>query len=635
MGKVCLRLLKATVVSYLLLVISASLCFAEDSQFNISYDTTYSLDTKGTSAVTQVITIQNKETQSFASSYTLTVIGKKAKNISAFQIIETNNKQKKEDLSFSVNDLKSGQEIIISFPNPIVGKDKSRTFTVSYIVDNTAQKNGEVWDVTIPKLANPEQVLDYKLTVSVPSSFGNPAYISPQPKNRTSSTSTQIFTFEKDDLIKAGVIASFGEFQIYNFSINYHIENPNSQKGEVTIALPPDTNYQRVYYENIDPKPTKLYLDDDGNWIGSYFLYPQEQRNVLVQLKAQVFAKPQEYYFHNKGVDYPFYLQGNDVWPTGNSEILKLARENKTPKSIYETVINTLSYDYSRVGENAKRLGAGEALIQPDKALCMEYTDLFVSIARAAGIPAREVNGYAYTENSKLQPLSLVADVLHSWPEYWDSERNIWQPVDPTWEDTTGGVDYFNKFDLSHVTFAIHGKDPKLPYPAGSYKTDNNTKDVQVEFGNLPQDKEPKTVIKIGNFPFLELPFRPIERTFHLENIGKVALYNVPITVSSEGVQLFSESKKEILFLGPYSQADISVSIKPSLIPSFKPMRINIIAGEESLEYDIPAGQVYGVQAIAIFTILLGLAIFSFSSVHIMPKAVAKVRKKYGHSRKH
>ena len=94
----------------------------------------------------------------------------------------------------------------------------------------------------------------------------------------------------------------------------------------------------------------------------------------------------------------------------------------------------------------------------------MEFTDLFITIARSAGIPAREVNGFAYTENPDIQPLSLVNDVLHAWPEYYDSEKGVWIPVDPTWGSTTGGVDYFSKLDLRHFTFVVHGKDSTKPY---------------------------------------------------------------------------------------------------------------------------------------------------------------------------
>jgi len=53
-------------------------------------------------------------------------------------------------------------------------------------------------------------------------------------------------------------------------------------------------------------------------------------------------------------------------------------------------------------------------------AVCLEYTDLFVTLARAAGIPSRSIEGFAYTKNSRLRPLSLVDDVLHAWVQYYD-----------------------------------------------------------------------------------------------------------------------------------------------------------------------------------------------------------------------
>lgn len=149
-------------------------------------------------------------------------------------------------------------------------------------------------------------------------------------------------------------------------------------------------------------------------------------------------------------------------------------------KLIYQYVVNSLKYDSSRLTENIDRLGALTTLSNPESAVCMEFSDLFITLARAAGIPARELNGYAYTANPKLRPLSLTKDVLHAWPEYWDEGRG-WVMVDPTWENTTGGVDYFSKLDLNHFTFVIKGISSTRPVPAGSYKyAQEDSHDVKV-----------------------------------------------------------------------------------------------------------------------------------------------------------
>ena len=112
-------------------------------------------------------------------------------------------------------------------------------------------------------------------------------------------------------------------------------------------------------------------------------------------------------------------------------------------------------------------MGALSALNNPTSAVCLEFTDLFVALSRAAGIPAREIDGYAYTNNAHDRPLSLTEDVLHAWPEYYDFDKKAWIMVDPTWGNTTGGIDYFNALDFDHIAFVIKGENSGYPIPAG------------------------------------------------------------------------------------------------------------------------------------------------------------------------
>jgi hypothetical protein len=56
---------------------------------------------------------------------------------------------------------------------------------------------------------------------------------------------------------------------------------------------------------------------------------------------------------------------------------------------------------------------------------CVQHSMLFVSLARAAGIPAREVGGLAYLKAGKPRL------GWHAWAEYHDGKQ--WVSVDPTW----------------------------------------------------------------------------------------------------------------------------------------------------------------------------------------------------------
>jgi len=147
-------------------------------------------------------------------------------------------------------------------------------------------------------------------------------------------------------------------------------------------------------------------------------------------------------------------------------------------------VVNSLDYDFDVIQKDyVQRNGALKALNKEVPAACMEFTDLFITLARSAGIPARELNGYAINvyQNVSL-PLSIKlksGDFLHSWPEYYDPNFG-WVPVDPTWGNTSQ-LDFFSKLDNSHFAFVIKGRDSEYPLPAGFYRTDDNKKLVEVD----------------------------------------------------------------------------------------------------------------------------------------------------------
>ena len=65
---------------------------------------------------------------------------------------------------------------------------------------------------------------------------------------------------------------------------------------------------------------------------------------------------------------------------------------------------------------------------------CTEFADLFTTLARASGLPARTVIGLAYQEESQ-------AFALHAWNEV--AIDGFWRSVDPTWGETRTGAARF------------------------------------------------------------------------------------------------------------------------------------------------------------------------------------------------
>ena len=270
-----------------------------------------------------------------------------------------------------------------------------------------------------------------------------------------------------------------------------------------------------------------------------------------------------------------------------------------------------------------ERLGALKSLQTPEAAICMEFTDLFIATARANGIPAREINGFAYTENPEIQPLSLVNDVLHAWPEYYDSQKGAWIPVDPTWGSTTGGVDYFSKLDLRHFTFVIHGTSSTKPYPAGSYKLGSNPqKDVFVTFGTLPQERNSKVSINAYLDGWIPLVANRLDVV--LTNPGPSALYGVKPRVFFDNVEVATNNPIDILL--PFQTYTTYVDIPFSFLATKTPDNVKVLVGSEEVSVSTNKRQVvlynllfiFVVSILIIVTILIRLKRFSFAT--ILPK---------------
>lgn len=567
-----------------------------EGEFNTDFDVTYSVSGTGITTVSNRITLTNIFSNLYASSYSIVLDSMNPTNISAFGENGT-----VYDVKTTKNDTKT--TIAISFPDTIVGKDKSRTFWVNFDEPSFAVRTGEVWEISIPRLSDSSSFSSYFVTLSVPNSFGKEAYLSPRPRQRFTNDGKQEFKFNIEDVSSTGIVAGFGQFQVFSFTLNYHLENPLNRTAVTEIALPPDTAFQRVYYQKLNPKPTSIHIDPDGNWIATYELKPRERIDVMANGSVQIFATLRNFPQPtsdslNKN------LQNTKYWQSSDPYIKLLANGLNTPKAIYDYVVNNFSYDYSRVRPNVERLGAISALNQPTVAICMEYTDSFIALARASGIPAREINGYAYTENPEIQPLSLVNDVLHSWPEYYDATKGAWIPIDPTWGSTTGGVDYFNKLDLRHFTFVIHGEDDTKPYAPGSYKLGSNPqKDVFVSFGSLPEERnsKPTVIAEVGGW----IPFLPNKLKLIIENPGPVALYSVSPTILFD--KKTSESNIFIESLLPFQTYEVSLDIPFSFLGTNTPEQVTVLVEGESVTVPTNKNQVviYNLLFIFFFAILV------------------------------
>ncbi len=551
----------------------------------------------GSTQVTHNFSLENSTSNMYATSYKLVLENIKPQDIKAL----------KGSSELEVEQETQGETttVTVLLDEAVVGKGKIQSFRVVFTNPSFAVRTGEVWEISIPRLSSSNSFRTYSVELIVPESFGNEAYMSPKASLQEKADGVVVYKFEKDSVEKTGITAGFGAFQVFSFNLNYHLDNPINKSSTVDIAIPPDTSLQKVYYQEISPAPATVYVDPDGNWLASYVLAPRQRVDIAVKGAVQIFAtvrpfpRPTQETLNEN-------LKETLYWQTSNPQIKETARRLSTAREIYDFVVNSLAYDYDRVKPNVERLGAVRALNSPNNAICMEFTDLFVALARSAGIPAREINGYAYTENPEIQPLSLVADVLHSWPEYWDDSQKSWIAVDPTWASTTGGVDFFSKLDLRHFTFVIHGKDPIKPYPPGSYKLGSNPqKDVFVNFGQLPEERVSHPQISIETQK--GIPFFGSKMKISIKNPGPAALYDLAAQVYFDKVP---KSQETLQVLPPYSANELSTIVPFSLLGNKTPDTVTVMVADSQITVPTFKKQVIIYNLLTLSLVLVGVTLF-------------------------
>ena len=564
----------------LLLTLLLAICYSlfatnvsAASEFATSYDVLYDVDESGITTVTEKITLKNLTSEYYANQFKLT--------IGATSVFDVKASDPAGSLEVISEQKDTSTTIGVKFNTQVAGIGKTLPWVLVFKSKDFAEKAGKVWEIRAPKISSTSNLENYNLTISVPQSFGDVSGVSPLPKSRSISSGKTFMTFDRDQLKSSGVSASFGTNQLFDFDLAYHLQNSNLMPVLTNIALPPDTSFQDVIFQRIEPKPLNVTVDDDGNYLAWYRLYRGQKVDIRVLGSAKLYISSKV-----KNPSLPLdlkkkYTASDKYWEKDNPQITaklsEILGENSPDDTgekvrlIFNFVVDSLKYDSERLNGNIERMGAVTALSNPDKAICMEFTDLFIALTRAAGIPARELDGYAHTANTTLRPLSLNKDILHAWPEYWDDRRG-WVMVDPTWQNTTGGVDYFSKLDLNHFVFVVKGFSSSEPIPANDVKVTLSENDF---LGKPQLDVEilsPNPVL--SGFPGL-LKVR-------VNNLGNGLYPSAPLSVRAEKLIILNADGRMSGLVPAYGSASFDFNIRTkSLFDSYNDAVTILIGGQK------------------------------------------------------
>jgi len=357
-----------------------------NSNFIINQNIQYQLDIEGNAQVTQEIEIINNLSQVYPKEYQAIVSSLNIHNIFATDDLGdiVQNVEKKDDQTI----------INLKFNNQKVGKNQKTNFKLKYNIPKLANKKGKTWEISLPENKNNLTNDIFKISIFLPISFGSLSFASTPPKTVVSLNNQTEIYFNSVDNKNQKIYLIFGNYQLFDFKFKYFLENTTNQNKNFTITLPPDTDNQKISYRSIEPNPQNIIIDPDGNYLANYQLLPSQKLDINVDGQAKIIHSN----LNRSDINPNDYLKPDTYWEINNPTLVSIASSLPTIKEIYQYVVKTLNYKQQNI-DSSTRQGALISLTNKNNALCTEFTDLFITLSRIKGIPTREVQGFAYSNN--------------------------------------------------------------------------------------------------------------------------------------------------------------------------------------------------------------------------------------------
>ncbi len=237
-------------------------------------------------------------------------------------------------------------------------------------------------------------------------------------------------------------------------SLNYVIKDSGNQRV-LTFETTPDSKISdKIYFEWQKPKETTLDYS-----VRSVIETNSKNGHITKKIDFPIKSLPQEVYEYTK--------------PTAmidfNDDIKKLAATlSEGDDDLYSVVFKlsswtneNIKYDLSSAGADAVEKSSW--VLKNKVGVCDELTNLFISLCRSLGIPARFVTGVSYTNDPQFKsPWGL-----HGWAEVYFPDYG-WVPFDATYGEfgfiDAGHIKLKDTFDSNKTSsdYTWQGRDVEL-----------------------------------------------------------------------------------------------------------------------------------------------------------------------------
>ena len=416
---------------------------SSDSSYSI--DSVYKVNGDGTLSASLTLNATNTNDTKTPANLTIPLAGSEASSITA--------KVNDQDVAAKVNDNQTA--LIVELPN-LTGNGKTWKVNLSY-KSKVLKSLGNSSAIILPTMdgigltiSNEKRVVRIDLKVGLASAL-------PQPTKTDIATGEQIFTYEN----KTGPVPSSATL-LFNDEATALVEYASELKNngwwfkDVELTLPPDTNQQQVILSSIEPMPSNVRLDQDGNILAQFRIGPKKSINVSAKVAIKVNSLSYDTDSDKLISDISqslkdLYTKETDKWNTKTdilAEINPVAPASEIANTIYDAVVKVAKADNAHE-DNVQYTGS--KIFQDGS----YYADILIGHLRAVGIPARAVLGKLVSDGQ----LVLDSSQSYTWVEAYLPDTG-WMTMDP---GLALYADYYGKSDYLHVGLALWGVSDHLP----------------------------------------------------------------------------------------------------------------------------------------------------------------------------
>lgn len=198
-----------------------------------------------------------------------------------------------------------------------------------------------------------------------------------------------------------------------------------------------------------DKDITEIYLELIGQELGGGFVENNRQKIVVEKdgWKLVKLTRGGQGYASTNKADISEYLKNTSRlnWKNDLLEFINPSTELSSLNAV-DQVKYLLDFTHNYIDYEFTLAATLNEIIENGKGDCTEYAQLFVTLSRLNGIPAREVSGLVYgygEDDSKFYG--------HAWAEVWLDNR--WLEVDPGWNEFNVDASHLQLSEASIYSF--------------------------------------------------------------------------------------------------------------------------------------------------------------------------------------